>query len=307
MMPGYLLLYPVIALCVPLLLLGIVRKTKARLQNRVGAPVYQPFLDMAKLFRKGQVVSEHASCMLKVGSALCLSVCVLLAVSTPWLGPIQPLVHLDVFSFIYLLVFVRIVTLLIAIDTNSPFGGFGASRETLLSVLVEPGVMLCLISLAVMAGSTDLVQVFSFSGVHLAHRLGLWILSGCGLFIASLVELSRMPADDPTTHLELTMVHEAMILENSGANLAFVEFAAAIKMAVLLGISAQCFVHAIQPLWSVPYYMQALVSVIGVVSLAMLVAFIESSFVKLRWTKLPDFIGYSVGFGLLSMILAVGG
>ena len=148
-MSAFHMLFPVVALTAPPLVIGVIRKLKARLQNRIGARIYQPWLDLVKLLRKGQVVSEHASSMMVGASALGCAVSILLALSAPWLGVTHSVVPLDIFTFVYLLVFVRLATLVVAIDPNSPFGGFGASREAILSVLVEPAVMLCLVSLAV--------------------------------------------------------------------------------------------------------------------------------------------------------------
>ncbi|MBK9280791.1 MAG: NADH-quinone oxidoreductase subunit H, partial [Candidatus Obscuribacter sp.] len=104
----------------------------------------------------------------------------------------------------------------------------------------------------VTAGTSDLTTVFSFENVKLQSQTGLWFIAGCGLFLSSLVELSRMPADDPTTHLELTMVHEAMILENSATNLALAELTHFVKIVVLLGISSQCFLHSLPWVWQRP-------------------------------------------------------
>jgi len=306
-MTGYHVIFPIFALSLPLLLIGVIRKLKARFQNRIGAPLYQPLIDVIKFLKKGQVISEHASLALGGASALSCAVCMLLTLSAPWLGVAHSIIPLDIFTFIYLLVFVRLATLLVAIDPNSPFGGFGASREVLLSVLVEPAVMLCLVSLAVAGKSTMMSQLFSFSDSALLHHSGLWLLAGCGLYISSLVELSRMPADDPTTHLELTMTHEAMILENSGPNLAAVQYTAAMKLAVLLGISGQCFLHAIGPLWTAGAVVQVVASCLTVVILAGSIAVIEGTVTKLRWTKLPEFIAYAVGFGLLCLFQAIGG
>ena len=307
---------------IPPVCLGIIRKTKARLQNRIGASPFQPYADLLKMLRKAETVSDYASWVFRSGAAGNAAVMILIAMSTPWIpfGP-RLMNSCDLFLVIYLFVLLRFLTLVSSLDTSSPFGGFGASREIVLPVLVEPGIILCLGSLAVLSQTTDLNRIFSYaSNAALADQSGIWILAGVGLYLASLIELSRMPADDPTTHLELTMVHEAMILENSGPNLALIEYAHALKLMVLMGLSAQCLLHSIpsiaQPSWIVPIMMhgtdvgpaivQGLSAIIGLIVLLLTTACIECSAVKLRWTKLPEFIAYAVTFGLLCAVFVLG-
>jgi formate hydrogenlyase subunit 4 len=171
--------------------------------------------------------------------------------------------------------------------------------------LVEPAIMLCFASLGSVAHSSDLNVIFSFSSSGLVHHGAIWMISGIGLFLASLVELSRMPVDDPTTHLELTMVHEAMILENSGRNLALVEYTHYLKMAVMFGVSSQCFLHAIPFFWESTSVIRAFGSLLAILFAILAVALIEGTSVKLRWTKLPEFIAYSVVMSLLCLFIAI--
>ena len=193
-----------------------------------------------------------------------------------------------------------------ASSNRSVFGGFGASREVTLSLLVEPAVVLSLVSLGVAANSTDFGVIFSYGATSHSGITVLWLLSAAGLFLASLVELSRMPVDDPTTHLELTMVHEAMILENSGGNLALVEGAHWLRLCILLGLCSQCLLHAGYTIWSMSTITLGLFSLGLLAGMVLLIAIIESNMVKLRWTKVPEFIAYSVAMSLLSMLVAVG-
>jgi formate hydrogenlyase subunit 4 len=286
--------------------IGVIRKTKATLQARIGASIFQPLLDLAKLLMKGEVVSEHSSWMLRGAAAANVGLIILIALATPWIPGIPALLPMDIFLLVYLFVVLRFLTVLGALDTASPFGGFAASREVTLAVLVEPAVILCLAALAVVAHTTSLQDIFAFSSPVMQDKGGLWVMVACGLYLSSLVELSRMPADDPTTHLELTMVHEAMILENSGPNLALAEYANAVKLVVLFGLCGQCLLHAVPTFWSLRPELQAVCGLVSVVAMAGLTAVIEATFTKLRWTKLPDFIAYAVTFGLLSAAFAVG-
>jgi formate hydrogenlyase subunit 4 len=293
-------------IALPPLTIGVIRKTKARFQNRIGPPIYQPYLDLAKLMGKGETISKNVSWLFRSAAAINIAVLIIVAFMAPWttFHPLQ--LPGDLFLIIYLLAVTRFFTVLSALDAGSAFGGFGASREVTLALLVEPAIILCLASLGSVAHSSNLTEVFSLDNIELRSQTGLWFIAGCGLFLSSLVELSRMPADDPTTHLELTMVHEAMILENSAVNLALVEMSHFLKIVILLGIASQCFLHAIPAFWQLGFIARGVLSVGGMLGLAVSIAMIESVAVKLRWTKLPEFIAYSVAMSIFCVLIALG-
>ncbi len=293
-------------LLLPPLIVGVIRKTKARFQNRMGAPLLQPYYDLLKLLSKSETISKHTSWIFRSTAAVNLSMLIILAYLAPWTSFRPFAMGSDLFLVIYLLALTRFFTVLSALDAGSAFGGFGASREVTLALLVEPSVILCLASLGSISQSSDLAFVFSFKNTELLNQPGLWFIAGCGLFLASLVELSRMPADDPTTHLELTMVHEAMILENSAANLALVEYAHFLKILILLGISSQCLLHAVPFFWHTTELIRASASIGCILLMAISIAVIESVAVKLRWTKLPEFIAYSVAMSIFCVFIALG-
>jgi len=290
----------------PPLLVGVIRKTKARMQNRIGAPYFQPYYDLLKLLNKNETISKHTSWMFRSTAAFNFSFLVVLAFLAPWTSfhPVE--INGDLFLILYLFGLCRFFTVLSALDAGSAFGGFGASREVTLALLLEPAVMMCLASLGVVAQTSNLTDVFNYTNVSLSTQPALWFLAGMGLFLASLVELSRMPADDPTTHLELTMVHEAMILENSAANLALTEYSHCLKILILLGISCQCLLHACPYFWHTTALIRGGASVLAIVMMAAFVALIESVAVKLRWTKLPEFIAYSVAMSIFCVLIALG-
>jgi formate hydrogenlyase subunit 4 len=292
-------------LLMPPLIVGLIRKTKARLQNRIGAPLLQPYFDLFKLLSKAETISKHTSWIFRSTAAVNVSILLILAFLAPWTSFHPFNISGDLFLIIYLLAVTRFFTVLSALDAGSAFGGFGASREVTLALLVEPAVMLCLASLGSIAQTSDLAAAFSFSNEALANQPGLWLIAGSGLFLASLVELCRMPADDPTTHLELTMVHEAMILENSASNLALMEYTHFLKILILLGIASQCLLHAIPFFWHTTTLIRAVASLGGVLGLAVGIAVIESLAVKLRWTKLPEFIAYSVAMSIFCVFIAL--
>jgi formate hydrogenlyase subunit 4 len=289
----------------PSLLLGLLRKTKAKLQNRMGAPIHQPILDLLKFLRKGETISEVTSWVFRNTSVVCLATLIAIALLLPWVNLKPAVSGADLFLVIYLFAMARFFTVLAALDAGSAFGGFGASREVTLALLVEPALMLCFASLGCVAHTSDLNQIFSYSNPIMQNQYSLWLIAGGGLFLASLVELSRMPVDDPTTHLELTMVHEAMFLEYSGRNLALAEYTHQLKMAVLFGISGQCFLHAVPYIWQAPVAIQILASILVLPIMIFVIALIEATAVKLRWTKVPEFIAYAVVFSLLCVFIGI--
>jgi formate hydrogenlyase subunit 4 len=288
----------------PPLVIGLIRKTKARMQNRVGAPLFQLFFDLIKLSTKKETLSETMSGAFRLSTCVVLAINITLAWLMPWLGyqPWSPAA--DIFLIVYMLAFARVWTLLGALDSGSTFGAFGASREVTISLLVEPALILALVALALHGGNTNLKVIFD-QAITTSPVPGLWAAAGLAILGASLVELSRMPVDDPTTHLELTMIHEAMILESSGRNLALVELSQALRMTVFFGLATQCFLRIIPQFWSLSPLVQASFSVAAILLLAIFVGLMESLLVKLQWRKVPEFIAYVMSFGLLAVMLAV--
>jgi formate hydrogenlyase subunit 4 len=290
---------------VPLLLMGVIRKTKARMQNRQGAPLLQPFYDAAKLLRKGETISQTASWVFAFTPQIGLAIAAAAALLVPWSG--APLLFAethasDFLLVLYMLAAARFMALLAAMDTGSAFGGLGASREATIALLVEPTMMIALGALALGAGSTDLAVIdTTLTSPFVA------VLAGAALVVVALAELSRMPVDDPTTHLELTMVHEALILENSGRNLALVELAVALRSCLFLGLAAQALLRA----WPV-YAGLSLVPRYGIGLAALLtlgtgVAVAEGVLVKLNWRRVPNFIAFGAALSLLAALVAAAG
>jgi formate hydrogenlyase subunit 4 len=294
---------------VPPLCIGIIRKTKARLQNRVGPPLFQPLFDIFKLCKKGETLSSTMSGTFRISTVVVLATMLVLAWMTPWLSfkPWSP--NADLFLIVYLFALARVFTLLGAMDSGSAFGAFGASREVTLGLLVEPALLLGLVALGLFSGSSDLRLIFAYphsQALGASCVSGIWLLVGVSILLSSLVELSRMPVDDPTTHLELTMVHEAMVLEASGRNLALIEFAHALRMSIFFGLAAQCFVHAAASVWHMNALTQGLSNVAGICLIAISVGVFESLSVKLQWRKVPEFIAYVVSMSLLAAFVAAG-
>lgn len=296
-----LLIYALNVTVVPLLLVGVIRKVKAWMQNRLGAPVLQPFYDTAKLLRKGETISETASWVFIWTPRVGLAVALMLAVLVPWTGVTLPAgTHwADLLLVVYLLGLGKFCSMLAAMDTGSAFGGLGASREATLSVLAEPMIVIALGALAVGVGSTDLSAIYTATTSPF-----LALLAGVSLAVASLTELSRMPVDDPTTHLELTMVHEALIIENSGRNLALTELAVSLRTSVLLGLTVQTLLR----IW--PGYSSASVparytgGLLGLFTAGIILAVAEGVLVKLNWRRVPNFVVFGTALSLVAALVA---
>ncbi len=298
----------------PPLCLGLIRKTKARLQNRMGPPLLQPYFDIFKLCKKGETISSTMSGVFRLSTIAGLATMLVLAWMTPWLSfkPWTP--NADLFLIVYLFALARVFSLLGALDSGSAFGAFGASREVTLGLLVEPALMLGLVALGLFSGSSDMRMIFAYphqiqTGLAAslgAGAAGIWLLVGVSILLSSLIELSRMPVDDPTTHLELTMVHEAMVLEASGRNLALIEFAHALRMSIFFGLAAQCFVHAGAAVWRMSALTEGILNVAGICLIAIFVGLLESLSVKLQWRKVPEFVAYVVSMSLLAAFVAAG-
>ncbi len=298
--------FVIFLLLMPQFAIGIIRKTKARLQNRRGAPIYQPLIDLLKFSSKGEVASFLTSWIFRAAPTIQLATMLLIAFYAPW-TTLKPAVEgADLFLIVYLLAFMRLVSVLASLDTGSAFTGFGASREVTLAVLVEPAIVLCLVALACVGHTSDLGKIFSFTSAALRYETPLWLIAGTGLFLSAIVELSRMPVDDPTTHLELTMVHEAMVLENSGRNLMLIDYGHNLKLIVMLGLSSECFVHAIPSLWICGLAIQIVSSLAALLFLILAIALIEATNVKLQWTRVPAFIAYAIVMAVVSVFIAIG-
>jgi len=288
---------------IPLLLMGVIRKVKALMQNRIGSPILQPFYDLAKFLRKSETISQTASWVFLWNPLIGLGVAVIAVLLVPWAGPLLPPSWAPATNFlliIYLLSLGKFFAMLSAMDTGSALGGIGAGREATISMLAEPALIIGLGALALGNGSTDLLTIFSNpSNPFIAG------LVGAALVILALAELSRIPVDDPTTHLELTMVHEAMILENSGPNLALTEYAVALRSCLFFGLAMQTLMAIAPGFYQLELFPRYIISLAGLLGLGALVAVAEGVMVKLKWRSVPNFLAFGTVLSLLAALIAV--
>ncbi|MBI3630154.1 MAG: NADH-quinone oxidoreductase subunit H [Candidatus Rokubacteria bacterium] len=289
-------------------LVGTIRWLKARLQNRRGAPAWQPYLELRKLFAKEVVVSRNASWLFRVAPFVVFAATVAVTFLVPFLAVPLPFdVVGDLLVVVYLLLLATFVLALAGLDPGSAFGGMGASREMTVAALAEPTLALAIFALALGAGSTNLGQIVSRTLAHPAAVVSPGhLLAFAALFIVTLAETGRLPIDNPATHLELTMIHEAMILEYSGRYLALIEWAAALKLLVFFSLLANLFVP-----WGVAVALTpaALAVAAGslVLKLALLaaaVAVLETRVAKLRLFRVPELLSVSFVLALLAVTSA---
>jgi formate hydrogenlyase subunit 4 len=297
---------PLAALALAPALVGFIRWLKARLQSRRGAPVWQPYFEIRKLFGKEAVVSHTASWLFRATPFVVFGTSVLVASLVPLvIVPAGPLVVGDLFAAVYLLLLGTFFLALAGLDTGSPFGGMGASREMTVVALTEPTVALSIVALALNAGSTNFSQIVARTIAEPAAALGPGhLLAFAALFVVTLAETGRLPVDNPSTHLELTMIHEAMVLEYSGPYLALIEWAAALKLLVFLALAANLFMP-----WGIAFSLSPVALLIGVVSvivklgiLAIAIAVLETRVAKLRLFRVPELLSASFILALLAVI-----
>jgi len=306
-MTGYLLEIVQVLLAILLApgLVGFVRWVKARLQNRRGAPLWLPYFELRKLFGKEVVMSNNASWLFRVAPYIVFASAVAVTFLIPLLGAHLPFDNVgDLLVVVYLLLLGTFFLALAGLDPGTAFGGMGASREMTVAAIAEPTIALAIFGLALGAGSTNLGQIVSatLANPGLAISPG-YLLAFAALFIVTLAETGRLPVDNPATHLELTMIHEAMILEYSGRYLALIEWAAWLKLFIFFSLLANLFVPwgLATTLTPVALVIALLTLIVKLAVLGVVVAVLETRIAKLRLFRVPELLGMSFVLALLAV------
>ena len=289
------------------LLTGFVRKVKARLLRRRGPSVVQPYRDLLRLLRKEVVLAEDASWLFRAAPYLVFAATWVAAALVPTFATGLPFSwSADLIAIIALLGSARFLLALAGLDVGTSFGGIGSSREVMIATLAEPAMLLIAFTLALVAGSTQLSTVAGFMGspeVGLRVSLGMALVA---LVMVAIAENARIPVDNPATHLELTMVHEAMVLEYSGRHLAMIELASALKLLLYVSLIACLFVPwGLAPRGAGPAA-HALGAAAWLGKLAaggLLLALFETAIAKMRVFRVPEFLGAALMLGLLATLL----
>ena len=289
------------------LLTGFVRRIKAHLVRRQGASMIQPYRDLLRLSRKEVVLADNASWLFRATPYLTFATIWVAAALVPtfatgllfnWTA--------DLIAIVALLGSARFFLALAGMDVGTAFGGIGASREVMIAALAEPAMLLIVFCMALVAGSTQLSTVAHFmasSWIGLRVSLGMAVVA---LVMVALAENGRIPVDNPATHLELTMVHEAMVLEYSGRHLAMIEFGAALKLLLYISLIACVFVPwqiALFGAGPLAYLVGAAVYIAKLAVAGFLLALFETATAKMRVFRIPQFLGAALMLGLLGTLL----
>jgi formate hydrogenlyase subunit 4 len=294
------------------LLTGLVRRVKARMQRRQGPSLWQPYRDLRRLFSKEVVLADNASWLFRGAPYMIFAVTWVAAALIPtfatgllfsWSG--------DLIAITALLGSARFMQALAGMDIGTSFGGIGSSREVMIASLAEPAMLMIVITVALIAGST---QLSTIAMVMASHQAGLRVslaLALVAIIIVALAENARIPVDNPATHLELTMVHEAMVLEYSGRHLAMIDLAAFLKLSLYVSLIWCMFCpfgmaqgNWAQSGWGIGYYLLAMpIYLVKLTAGGVLLGVLEVSIAKMRVFRVPNFLGAAFMLGLLGVLL----
>ncbi|MDO8488954.1 MAG: NADH-quinone oxidoreductase subunit H [Candidatus Omnitrophota bacterium] len=299
----FIILQLILFLLIAPLISGLITKIKNNLRMRQGQSILQPYYNLAKLFSKGQIISETTSWIFRAAPF----VVIVSSLAAVLLVPVfisRSSMHImgDFLALIFIFALGRFFLALAALDAGSSFGGMGSSREMFISSLVEPVICLIIFAIGLQFGSTD---IWAFRGMHAVSVSS--IVASAALFLAVIAETSRLPVDNQETHLELTMIHEAMVLEYSGRSLALIEMASYLKQMIWFLLLAQIIF---------PITLPAAISLVQVVSwvlwylsriiiIVVIVALIEVFVAKMRLFRVADFLGFAFVLGVIAVVCAI--
>ncbi|MTJ81151.1 MAG: formate hydrogenlyase [Telmatospirillum sp.] len=300
------LLHTVLVLAVAPLLTGLVRLPKARLQGRQGAPAIQPYRDLWRLLQKESVIADSASWLFRIAPYLVfVSVWLAATIMPTFTTDMIMTPAADLIALVALLGTARFFTALAGLDTGTPFGGLGSSREMFVASIGEPAMLMVIFSLSLLTHTTSPANMIAYvTGGH----IGIEVSAGLALVamvMVAIAENGRIPIDNPATHLELTMIHEAMVLEYSGRHLALMEAAAMVRLLLFMSIISSLFFP-----WGMAFVDDGVAGVaLGLLAwlakvsaLAMVLGFFESLVAKMRVFRIADFLGGALLLALLATI-----
>ena len=290
---AYILIQTVVILSIAPLVNGIIMKIKAFTQKRKGAPIFQLYYDLYKLLKKSSVVSETSSWIYKVTPYIVFSTAIAAALLVPASTLTAPgNIPGDILIFVSLCALGRFFMMLSGLDTGSTFGGMGSSREAMISSLIEPSILICLFTAGRIAGSTSLLAIMeAMQQIGAPLKSPVFIMLFLAMMTIIITETSRLPVDDPSTHLELTMVHEAMILEYSGRHLALMEYGASIKQLAFITLLVNILIPHDQLFSTVgiaAVLLSLLIYLVKVITVSVMIAIVEVNTVKLRLFSIPN-------------------
>jgi len=286
------------------LLTGIMRKIKARTQKRIGSSIFQPYYDIIKLMKKDEVISESSSWIFKSNPWISFISIATAALFIPVIIFYSPFgLAGDILLVIGLFGLARFFTILAGLDVASSFGGLGSSREMMMSALIEPALFIAVFTISLTHGGTN-ISTITESATHSTILAPSIIFAAISLFIIILAETGRLPFDNPATHLELTMIHEAMVLEYSGKSLALVEWSQSIKQIILISFFVNFFIpFGISTNTSLAILGVGLMAFVAKTTLlSALIAFVETKVAKWRLFRVPDLIVMTIASSMIGVI-----
>ena len=304
----YLVINTLVVIAVSPLFVSLIKKVKARVQGRQGPSVFQTYFTLVKLLKKEVIYSPNSSRIMRITPLVTLAAILVAALFVPLVFVPEPVGGIgNIILFLYLLALARFFMALAGLDAGSSFGGMGSSREMSISSIIEPTTIIVFAALAFVFKSLNIFDMFTITATAGQPATSTLILIAISLFIIIIVETSRIPVDNPETHLELTMIHEGMILEQSGRNLALLELSAAVKMTVLMALLINLIV---------PFGLATTLTLAGILIavvlfvvkgsiLAGIIGLFESSMAKKRFFQLPSLFAMAFFFSALIIIIAV--
>jgi len=304
----YLVINTLVVIAISPLFVSLIKKVKAWTQGRQGPSVFQTYFTLVKLLKKEVIYSPNSSRIMRVTPLVTMAAILVAALFVPLVFVPEPVGGIgNIILFLYLLALARFFMALAGLDAGSSFGGMGSSREMSISAIIEPTTIIVFAALAFVFKTLNIFDMFALTSVTGSPATPTLILVGISLFIILMVETSRIPVDNPETHLELTMIHEGMILEQSGSNLALMELSAAVKMTVLMALLINLIV---------PFGLTTTLTLAGILIalvvfiikgsiLAGIIGIFESSMAKKRFFQLPSLFAMAFFFSTLIIIIEV--
>jgi formate hydrogenlyase subunit 4 len=293
-------------LAVAPLVSGLIKTLKARLQIRRGPGILQPYRNLYKLFRKGMVLPGTASWIFRATPYVVFAATAIAGLMIPMISAQAPLgLFGGVLAVVYLLGLGRFFLALAGLDTGSSFGGLGSSREMTIAALAEPAMMLAVFTVAIGANSTSLSEIARVATSTTWHFVApAQMLAFAAMFLVLIAETGRIPVDNPATHLELTMIHEAMILEYSGPYLGLIEWGASIKQLLLMTLLINAFLpFGLRSEWSPGGLLIGLVYLLlKLLVLAVSIVLVETTNAKMRFFRLPDLLAMAFTLAALGLV-----
>jgi len=300
----YIVINPLFALVLAPLILGLIKTVKARIQGRPGPPVLQQYYQLRKLFHKEIVYSEDSSFIMRLGPYLGIAFIMTASLFVPMVFIPQTGWFGNIVLFFYLMITAKFFMVLGGLDAGSTFGGMGSSREMTVSSIIEPVTIMSCAALAFVLKTTNISEMFRTLLAGSIFSYPTLILVGISLFIILIVESARVPVDNPETHLELTMIHEAMILEQSGPKLALVELTSGVRQTVLMAL----LINVTFP-WGLSggtgcaaLLLAAVMMAAKMGILAVTVGLFESLLAKIRFFRLPDFFMIALFLSFITIV-----